>query len=505
MTASPRAAVVLIALAFVIAVARLHTYDEPLERDITSYAVIAHELLGGRLLYSDLWDHKPPAIHATYVIGELVAGYGPGAVYMLGVVAAILTLVGVYHAAAGMGVAGGLWAAAFWTAISSDLWLEANQPNTEVFINACLIWAFALMVRAERGAISVGHWAVIGLLFALASLYKQIALAPAALLGCAHVALPPAATSRRRALGEVCVGGAVVILTWGGVLGYFATTGRLPAFVDAVFAYNRVYAGNPLGNLLRGIDPALLVPPPLAIVLPFAALTLGGALATLKAAGSRRVGALFLALVAGTYAAVALPRFFHPHYYQLWLPVMTAGAGWAIGLLVWAAPWRYARLSHVVAAALAVIVIVYEAPAYRFPPDDWSRIKYRSEIFVFSKEVGREIDGLLAPGETFYEWGNETGLYFESRRPPPTGIFFAYPLVVGPLADDLSARVVADLTRVRPELVVALRMAFDPEFSHPVLDWVRLEYRPIRDPERGPFLLLVRRGGRLEARLGPTG
>jgi hypothetical protein len=32
-------------------------------------------MLAGRHLYSDLWDHKPPAIHITFAAGELVAGY----------------------------------------------------------------------------------------------------------------------------------------------------------------------------------------------------------------------------------------------------------------------------------------------------------------------------------------------------------------------------------------------------------------------------------------------
>ena len=46
---------VLTALALLIVVARLYTYHEPLERDITSAAVIAQELLSGRSLYADMW------------------------------------------------------------------------------------------------------------------------------------------------------------------------------------------------------------------------------------------------------------------------------------------------------------------------------------------------------------------------------------------------------------------------------------------------------------------
>jgi hypothetical protein len=43
-----RAAFVLFALALLIAAARLHTFHEPLERDLTTYALIGHGLLEGR-------------------------------------------------------------------------------------------------------------------------------------------------------------------------------------------------------------------------------------------------------------------------------------------------------------------------------------------------------------------------------------------------------------------------------------------------------------------------
>ena len=77
---------------------RLHTYDEPLERDITIYAVIAHEMLDGKALYSDLWDHKPPAIYVTYAAAELIAGYGRDSIFLMNVAAALATLFAYYFA-----------------------------------------------------------------------------------------------------------------------------------------------------------------------------------------------------------------------------------------------------------------------------------------------------------------------------------------------------------------------------------------------------------------------
>jgi 4-amino-4-deoxy-L-arabinose transferase-like glycosyltransferase len=120
---------------------RLHTYSEPLERDETIYAVIAHEMLDGRALYSDLWDHKPPAIYVTYAAAELIPGYGRDSIFLLNVAAAVATLLACYFAgsAAGDGRIGGVIAAGLWALASGDLAPQANQPNTRVFLSIELV------------------------------------------------------------------------------------------------------------------------------------------------------------------------------------------------------------------------------------------------------------------------------------------------------------------------------------------------------------------------------
>lgn len=90
---------------------RHKSVHEPLERDHATYAVIAHELLEGRQLYSDLWDNKPPGIFWTYAGAELVFGYGEGTVFVLGLLAAIATVPAVERAASAADPKAGPWAA----------------------------------------------------------------------------------------------------------------------------------------------------------------------------------------------------------------------------------------------------------------------------------------------------------------------------------------------------------------------------------------------------------
>jgi 4-amino-4-deoxy-L-arabinose transferase-like glycosyltransferase len=120
--------VVLLGLCGLVFSLRLHTYDEPLERDLTTYAVIAHEMLNGKALYAEVWDHKPPAIHVTYAAAELIAGYGRKSIFLMSVLATIGTMLSCYAAgrAIGGGPLPGLLAAALWALVSGDLALEGK-------------------------------------------------------------------------------------------------------------------------------------------------------------------------------------------------------------------------------------------------------------------------------------------------------------------------------------------------------------------------------------------
>ena len=112
--------------------------------------------------------------------------------------------------------------------------------------------------------------------------------------------------------------------------------------------------------------------------------------------------------------------------------------------------------------------------------------------------MGRELGQLLKPGETFYEWGFETGLYFYSQRRPPTGVICSSPLIAGPLVAPLTARVLEDLERNQPELFLTTGQGdLTAQPLHPVLEWFKNRYRVFET--RPPFFLYVRQGSRLES------
>lgn len=504
------AVLVLLCLAGLIVVARLHTYSEPLERDLTTYAVIAHEMLQGRALYSDLWDHKPPGIHLTYAAAELLVGYGERAVFFLNVSAALLTLFGAYTAGSvtGFGRLGGLWAAAFWALVSGDLGLQANQPNTEAFINACVIWAFALMLRSHDGRAGWARTILIGVLFALASFYKPPIVVLAVLLVPAN-AVGTSRAERKSVAVRLSVIVGVVALFWALVFVYFGAPGHWEAFRASLFDYNRIYAGSIVENLRAAFSTSHLAPKLLAPLAPLFLLLPLGAVFGWKE--RRPAWVLLIALALGTQIIIALPGQFHAHYYQHWLPPLVIGAGWAVAEIGQCPLWRR-RLAYVAGGVVLAVLVWFELPHYRLSPDEWSRRKY-GEVFVTSKVLGTSLNELLGPGETFYEWGSETGLYFSSRRSPPTGLFYAHPFVDpfvkknpdpfrdSPFLRQLDGRVLAELQRRPPELYVRYTDWREPPAV--LQAWIDRHYQPFV-VNKG-FVLAALRGGTLEARLRDMG
>ena len=81
----------------------------------------------------------------------------------------------------------GCWASAFWTLLSGSLAFEANQPNTELFINLLLILGFGVVAQLRPGRRSLGLCLTAGLLVGIASLFKQVVVAWFLAVGVAYL------------------------------------------------------------------------------------------------------------------------------------------------------------------------------------------------------------------------------------------------------------------------------------------------------------------------------
>ena len=486
---------------------RALTFNEPLERDQCIYAVAAHEMLAGRPLYSDIWDIKPPAVYLTYAAAEIVAGYGRWQIYLLGMGAATATLLAVYsliHTLSGNRLAA-LWTAFFWVLVCSDMGLQANQPNTEVFINAFLVSGLALAARAYRTPNSArcGAWLLgASCLWAVATFFKQVAFLVTLFLALGAGWQPPrafAASQSRTRRGFFAVCGLVLpsLILWVAVYAYFWATGRNAILHFTLVEYGMVYAREGARVIIAATSFwRRLVPMELFFLWPLVLLWMMGLRATPAGQSLPRFWGALLLYALAVQGAVALPGQYLPHYYQLWLPVVVVGAG--LGLSQWhfhAKSIPAQRAVNGSAAAAVALLFATQWPHWNLPMAEYSRQKYDgNDYFVRLPQTARYLDAQLQPGETFYQMGYDAGLYFDTRRRPPVGVLSLGSPHLPSLPLWFQRRIIAQLEREKPEMAVV-----DSAFpATPVTRYLQKNYVVL--PEKvGPeqLILMARRGGAL--------
>jgi hypothetical protein len=497
---------------------RVYLYRAPLYGDICGYALIGHEMLSGRKLYSDLWERKPPLLYATFSAAELIVGYGRREIFLVNVVATLTTLVMVYIAGAGFGAGrgGAIVAAALWTILSCDLDLTARQPDPEVFINLFIAAAIALLVHWPK-ARSIKAALLLGAMMAAATLYKHN-IAIVCLFLCAAHALFPLSDSggqkrnRDRWIESLCAG-VVLILVWAGLFIYFAAAGRLHAFVDVLFHQNAAYSGSFAQNLARALRPDRLFPSWMMWAVGPAALILGAAMMKNWRGRSepefRRRCALWIAWVIGTWTAIALTGHLYPHYYQLWIPVWCIGGGWAGAALIRSQTKTPGWFRYALVAGAFSFLLVREGSQFRLTPQQWLARQFSYFNVQEQNDVGLLLGRLLKPNEQFWELGDDNALYFLSKHSPPSGLLFIDPLIYGDETREYWGRLVADLDRTNPDLVIlsSAWLYFIPPDA-PVFAWIDRNYVLCTPPVAPPtYRFWLRRGSDLQVRLmgpGPT-
>ena len=151
-------------------------------------------------------------------------------------------------------------------------------------------------------------------------------------------------------------------------------------------------------------------------------------------------------------AAIAAPGKFYPHYYQLWLPPLCIAAGWSLAAL--GARTRLPTAVTAAGGAAVALALAFEVgPAYALSAADWSDTKY-GDVFLRSRDIAEEVRGMIGPGETIFQWGNEPEIYLYARRSPPSGVLWAQHMQTGPLRNSLRSRALAQLSVADPQLVV---------------------------------------------------
>ncbi|NDW02422.1 glycosyltransferase family 39 protein [Salipiger sp. PrR002] len=463
------------------ALLRLSVLDEPFERDIMVYAMVASGWLDGLQLYAGIWDHKPPALYVAYAAAITVFGQEPIAIWALGMAAFTLTLLGVKRVAERLsGPRAGLIAMAIWAVCGNDLLLQANQPNVEVFLNACLVWALSFLLPRDGTGLSARTILIAGGLFFLASSFKQIAVFPALFVAMWLVlqalrAAPPPNPAHRLARGtaQAALLGLPGAMGWSLLFLGFYTAGTLGDFLYAAFEYNQSYSGSLFGNigaaLLSGTNHPYFIG-------AFFVLVWLHALADKNESHS-----VLIAFYLGIAVMVAAPGKGFPHYFQLMVPPIAISGG---AFLARAIPTE-----KLTAACLMVLAPIWVSFGYFTSPERVAFVKYGQSSHggesLESREIGLWLSENSKENVRVLHWGAEPGVYFWSKRPTNYHHVFNYPLFDGPRAQEMTDAFLQQIICRPPELVVFSKK--QDRMGGPIEAFLESHYSPAATAPRYEF------------------
>jgi 4-amino-4-deoxy-L-arabinose transferase-like glycosyltransferase len=474
---------------------RLHTLNEPLERDITTYAIIGHGIFHGKIPYVDLWDHKPPLIYLIYGFFDLIFGMNKWSIFALNITINIGTLFAIYFAVKQLGnKVYALWSCIAWTIISGTLLLQANQPNTEAFLNLCmtLLAAFLLTALYNRKPARFAMW--VGLIISSATLVKYIIVVPMFFMLLVFAIFEKSTNLKEqiRQLSKILFW---TLLPWFIFAAYFGFKHALPEFYDAVIKYNQYYAGvsNGVENSHFIIHSGILSY--IAFLFPSLVIIFIILLLMLFLKKYRPAALLSLVWLGLTPLTISLPGRDFPHYYQLWLPAYCIALGIALYIFeLWKKPY-----SVYIASGLALFLMLtltrYEYPSYKLSANEWSFQKYNEPQFIQTKETGQELSNFLKPDGNFFQWGEESGLYWYSHKNPITPVLHISHIAGGPVSDSLRKKIIDDLNNQPADLLVLNKNMLFSTRTDPTLLEILSHYAPIDDVYSVPGSYILPRIG----------
>ena len=441
-----------------IVLAQANPGTHSIHRDAGFYIYFGDQLLHGKTLYRDVWDHKPPAIYYLNAIALWIGQGSRWGVWLLEFIFLFTAIVFSHLALKRIwGTAAALAGTLLWL-YGLEFTLEGGNLTEEYplalhFISILLF--FRLLEQPSRR----GMQFLLGLLLAGTFLFRPNIAAIQIMM---ILVLLVAAWTQKRSrdilplLLWTGAGAALPILF---VVGYFWSRGLFGELMDAVFTYNFAYSQLPLhqaSRLVAGFN----------LLGNVARLSLAGYIASLwlfiKEKQNRFIYSFILLSVPIMLYVNDPATRLYPHYYMSLLPLIAL-----LGAALWHLPGSWIasrlRLSHLHEIAgysiLIAVAMLYLFRSERAQGYINAYIGYTTDEQWMVEETSRianHVRSITHPGDVVLFWGAYPDKNFLSGREAPTRALF-YPLYVdSSISRKLNEDFLHDLVAHPPVLIVDL-------------------------------------------------
>ena len=202
------------------------------------FAAVARNLNQGGTLYQTSWDNKPPMIYLTY---QIIFKYFGVSMFWLRLITAtfvLATATAIYEIARQILSKNRALLATFIFGILTSLRLiEGNLALTEIFMILPITLAMLFAIKRNFDYLSLFG---AGILFAVASLYKQVGALEAAALG---IFLFLESKNLVDFIKKAVVLSLGFVIPYGATIAYFAPKNLVADYIFAAYTYYRIYLG----------------------------------------------------------------------------------------------------------------------------------------------------------------------------------------------------------------------------------------------------------------------
>ena len=202
------------------------------------FAAVARNLNQGGVLYQTAWDNKPPMIYLTYQIIFKYFGVSMFWLRLTTVIFVLTTAVAIYEIAKQLlGKNRALLATFIFGIITSLRLIEGNLALTEIFMILPITLAMLFVIKRNFDYFSLFG---AGILFAVASLYKQVGALEAAALGIFLFFASKNLTEFIKKAIALSIG---FVIPYAVTIAYFAPKNLVADYIFAAYTYYRIYLG----------------------------------------------------------------------------------------------------------------------------------------------------------------------------------------------------------------------------------------------------------------------
>ena len=202
------------------------------------FAAVARNLNFGGILYQTAWDNKPPVIYITYA--AIFKFFGVSMFWLRLITAAFVlaTATAIYEITRQiLGKNRALFSVFIFGILTSLRLIEGNLALTEIFMILPITLAMLFAIKRNFDYLSLFG---AGILFAVASLYKQVGALEAAALG---IFLFLESKNLADFIKKAIVLSLGFVIPYAATIAYFAPKNLVADYIFAAYTYYRIYLG----------------------------------------------------------------------------------------------------------------------------------------------------------------------------------------------------------------------------------------------------------------------